>query len=198
MEVIEGDKAAQLKGIVEMDETFFRESFKGQRNMPRRARKRGGRTAPGAKKEGGEKSESEPVKKIPVWVACDRQGGITDAVLEHISVEEVLPHLAHHIEPKTPLVADAHLTHEAVAARLDLVLKELVSRAGIRVVEQVFHIQHVNAYHSKLKAWINGLFKGVATKYLYRYLGWQRLLSRDRLNVRQVMESIAGHWMINT
>ncbi len=36
-------KDSSLKGIVEADETFFLESFKGSRNLERRARKRGGK-----------------------------------------------------------------------------------------------------------------------------------------------------------
>lgn len=43
MEIIESDKAEHLQGIVEMDETLFRESCKGQQQPSRAARKRGGR-----------------------------------------------------------------------------------------------------------------------------------------------------------
>ena len=38
-------KDSSLKGIVEADETFFLESFKGSRNLGRTARKRGGKAA---------------------------------------------------------------------------------------------------------------------------------------------------------
>jgi len=46
---------------------------------------------------------------------------------------------------------------------------------GIRVVEKVFQIQNVNAYHSRFKTWMRR-FNGVATKYLPKYLGWHRWL----------------------
>jgi len=49
------------------------------------------------------------------------------------------------------------------------------ARRPIRVVEKVFHIQNVNAYHSRFKTWIRR-FNGVATKYLPNYLGWYRWL----------------------
>jgi len=42
-------------------------------------------------------------------------------------------------------------------------------------VRQAFHIQNVNAYHSRLKTWIRR-FHGVGTYYLLNYLGWHRLL----------------------
>jgi NADPH-dependent 7-cyano-7-deazaguanine reductase QueF len=38
-------------------------------------------------------------------------------------------------------------------------------------------VQHVNAYHKRLKKWMER-FQGVATKYLDNYLFWFRTLER--------------------
>ena len=66
-----GDKPATLAGIVEGDEMFILESFKGRRSgMPRAARKRGGKSA----------KSGLSAEQIPVIVARDRQGATTDAV----------------------------------------------------------------------------------------------------------------------
>jgi hypothetical protein len=35
--------------------------------------------------------------------------------------------------------------------------------------EGIYHIQHINAFHSKLKKWMDR-FNGVATKYLANYI----------------------------
>jgi hypothetical protein len=43
-------------------------------------------------------------------------------------------------------------------------------------------VQNVNAYHSRLKAWVQK-FRGVATRYLDSYLGWFRALDREKGNV---------------
>jgi hypothetical protein len=44
--LLANDKPEALAGIVEGDETFILESFKGKRSgMPRKARKRGGKSA---------------------------------------------------------------------------------------------------------------------------------------------------------
>jgi transposase-like protein len=70
------DKPTKLKGIVEADETFILESFKGKRSgLPRPARKRGGKAA----KRGLSREQ------IPVLVARDRTGRTTDAVLPTLS-----------------------------------------------------------------------------------------------------------------
>ena len=49
--------------------------------------------------------------------------------------------------------------------------------AGVRV-DGAWHVQNVNAYHSRLKSWVYK-FRGVATCYLDNYLGWFRALDRD-------------------
>lgn len=51
---------------------------------------------------------------------------------------------------------------------------------------RVFPIQNVNAYDSRLKAWM-AWFRGVATKNLSNYLGWRRLLDRHGDNLTAVL-----------
>lgn len=41
--------------------------------------------------------------------------------------------------------------------------------------EGIYHIQHINAFHSKLKGWMFK-FHGVATKYLANYMYWFKWL----------------------
>jgi hypothetical protein len=41
--------------------------------------------------------------------------------------------------------------------------------------EGIYHIQHINAFHSKLKEWMYG-FHSVATKYLANYMYWFKWL----------------------
>lgn len=46
------------------------------------------------------------------------------------------------------------------------------------VAEKVYHIQHVNSYHSRLEDTINHICKGVATKNLDKYLAWKNFLEK--------------------
>ena len=173
-----------------MTRLFSGNRFKGQRVLDRPARKRGGRKARKGKKTSGNK-----VKQIPVMVACDRQNHVTDAVLEHVSADELETQLACRIQPGSILCADAYLSHETIAKRLNLDLKELVTTEGIYVLEGCYHIQHVNAYHSDLQGWIIGFFKGVATKNLPKYLGWKRFLKTVRFSMESFIDRISGHWV---
>ena len=68
-----------------------------------------------------------------------------------------------------------------------------IATATIR--EGFFHLQHVNAHHSALKGWINNWFKGVASKYLSRYVGCRRALSTCELTLSRLIEKLAGGWL---
>lgn len=128
-------------------------------------------------------------------VACDRLNHVTDAVLEQVSADELEENLSGRIQPDSILCADAHLSHESIARRLKLHFKELVTSNGEYVLEGIYHIQHVNAYHCDLKGWINGFINGVATKNLARYLGWKRFLKTGIFSEDGLLDRIAGHWV---
>lgn len=87
------------------------------------------------------------------------------------------------------------MSHEKLAEKLHVSLVQLVTTAGEYIREAVYHIQTVNAYHSELKRWINGLFKGVATKYLSRYLGWKRFLKTHKFSEESLLDQEASHWL---
>lgn len=165
LHAIEHEQSDELGDIVELDETFFRESFKGQRKkLPRPARKRGG----------DDKSEC---RKISVMVARDRQKHTVDGIMKNESADELCRHLNGRIDIEAVVCADASLAHEKLARILGFLFKELVTSSGDRILDGVFHLQHVNSYHGHLKLWIEGVFHGVATKYLSHYLGWRRALT---------------------
>ena len=52
----------------------------------------------------------------------------------------------------------------------------LVAVKGGRCRKGLFHIQHVNGYHSTLKTFVSR-FKGVSSKYLENYLVWNNYVN---------------------
>ena len=65
-----------------------------------------------------------------------------------------------------------------MARHLQLAHEALNLKAGIRV-RGPWHIQNVNAHHSRYRGWVRR-FHGVATSYLPSYLGWFRAIDRFR------------------
>jgi len=158
------DKAPVLRNIVEADETFFLESFKGSRSLERPARKRGGK----AQKRG------LSTEQIPVLIARDRHGATVDAQLPDLSDQSIADALGPVVNKDAILVSDGAERYRRFADEKDILHISLNASAGERVWG-VYHIQNVNGYTSRLKTWMKP-FRGVATAYLSNYLGWRRMV----------------------
>ena len=157
-------KPSHLNGIVEADETFILESFKGRRSdLPRRARKRGGRAS-----KCGLSAE-----QIPVLIARDRDGRTTDAVLPKLDRASVTAALAGAVTADNQLCCDGGKVIVGFARRAHIPCCILPAPGGPRREAPNLHINNINAYHGRLKEWLRP-FHGVATKYLDHYLGWRR------------------------
>ena len=169
-------KPAQLSGIVEADETFFRRSFKGLRRWtapdtaaPSRAPRRRG--APTGRR-------GTPLdEQVPVLIVRDRQKTTSDAVLDNLTANAIGTHLVPLLAPDALLCTDTARAYSVIARQAGIRHEPLNISAGERVRDKVFHIQNVNAYDSRLKAWMQP-FNGVATRYLHNYLGWRRMIER--------------------
>lgn len=157
----------ELRSIVEADETYFLESFKGQRVLPRPARHRG----ECATKRG------LSAEQIPVLVMEDREGHHFDGVLSKADKPTLRCLLLQLLTPESVLCTDGAGAYRAITKEFAIAHESVNLSAGEHVRQKVFHIQHVNAYDSRLKGWMQR-FHGVATKYLPHYLGWRRLLER--------------------
>ena len=162
-------KAKHLHGIVEFDETYFLESEKGNHPLTRKARHRGGKAT-----KRGISSE-----QTAVLIVRDRNGNTTDSILETSNKETLAEVLIPLVDKDTLLCSDKKTSYTAFAKKYGYMLKTINVSAKQHVLEGVYHVQNVNAYDSRLKEWMKH-FHGVATKYLESYLGWMRLLDREK------------------
>jgi transposase-like protein len=160
------DKPKELSGIVEADETFLLESFKGKRSdLPRAARKRGGKAS-----KRGLSSE-----QIPILVARDRAGATIDAVLPKLNKASVIGALSGVVTSSNQLCCDGGKAIVGFARKAQIPCHILPAPGKPRPEAPAFHINNVNGYHGRFKEWLSR-FHGVATKYLDHYLGWRRTI----------------------
>lgn len=163
---LSGDKPKTLSGIVESDETFVLESYKGKRSgMPRKARKRGGSAA----------KRGLSTEQIPVIITRDRQGATTDAVLPRLNRTSIAAALDGVVTPANVFCCDGGGAIVAFARRAGIAAHVLPRPGKPDPKAPDFHLNNVNAYHGRLKEWLRR-FHGVATKNLPNYLGWRRTL----------------------
>lgn len=159
-----------LSGIVEADETMFLESYKGTKNIEfRKPRKRGGK----AKKRGLSDEQ------VAVLVGIDRKDNIVSKVAGRgkTTANEVAAVLKDKIDSKAEFCSDAATNFKSFAKDENLKHRVINASKGQRVLKGIYHIQHANSYHKRLKSWMER-FGGVATKYLNNYLYWFYILEK--------------------
>ena len=168
-----------LSGIAESDDTYFPLSFKGNHknskdfDMGRAPRKRGG--------DGISKGLSNDLVCVPC--AVDRKGHSIAEVsnLGECSAEDIDNVLGSKIEAGSTFCTDGSKAQRKYAKSHGL---ECVQIKGGKSKKGIFHIQHINSFHSVLKKFIEN-FNGVATKYLNNYLAWHNFVNYSKNTVQE-------------
>jgi hypothetical protein len=111
-----------------------------------------------------------------VVVAQDRKGNAIArkaAGTGRVKVEEIDAVIGRYIHPSSLLCTDTATNYKKFAKMKKLQHEPVNERQKQRVKKGIYHIQHVNNFHNRLKKWMER-FQGVATKYLDNYLYWFR------------------------
>jgi hypothetical protein len=159
-----------MKGVVEMDDTFFPLSFKGSNPKGRKAHKRG--TA--ASKPG--------ISKEQVCVSCiisrDKKRAYSKvSALGMAKAEDLKRVFDGKISKEAIICSDKATSFRSYAKRRRIDHIQLKSGTASRI--DIYHIQHINTYHSHLKSFI-ARFRGVSTKYMNNYLVWNNVIRHDK------------------
>ncbi len=162
-------KNQSLEGIVETDETYVLHSEKGKRNLPRKARKRGG----SAKKRGISNEQ------VCILVARDRMKETVSEVvtfgrMDAATLDQVL---TSRLQPGVILCTDEEPTFRKYCREQKLQHEKVNPGKKRYVTKEIYHIQNVNAYHERFKSFLSH-FRGVSTKYLNHYVVWHRFMDK--------------------
>jgi len=165
------ERPTMLAAIVEVDETYRLESQKGSRSLTRRPRKRGGV----AKRRGINREHD------CLLVARDRNGQTLDfhTGRGQVTAAQLRHCLAPVLAAAVLLISDGAVAYRHFAAAIGVTHEWVNVKAGERS-RGAIHIQNVNSWHSRFKSWLVR-FRGVASRYLINYSGWQRMLDARRL-----------------
>ena len=162
----------KLTGIVEADETYVLESRKGERQLDRKARRRGGKA--------GRRGLSD--EQVPVLVAADRSGMTVSASLPAVNAAALRKVIEPVVDGDIVLVSDGHRAYPPCAAAMG-VRHEALNLSGGERVRDAFHIQTVNSRHGQLKGFLRR-YRGIATKYLDNYLQWFQHIELENASSR--------------
>lgn len=160
---------SELKGIIEADETFLPELFKGKRNIDREPRKRGGR-----------------IQQIPILLALDRTGSITHQVLARNTKKNIQEALNPLLSAGSVLCTDGNQSYKGIAKDLKVDHKRLIGIENQYVIDRVYHIQTLNNYMMRWKSWLRR-FNGVGRYYIENYLSWFRFMEQNVVHDEQTL-----------
>ena len=146
-------------------------------DLPRKARRRGGTARhPGLHQD-----------NIPILVARDRSSATFDAILAQVDGASVSLALAEIVTPANHLISDGGKAIATFARRAGIAFHTVPSPGKPSPAAPHLHINNVNAYHGRLKQWLNR-FNGVATKNLPNYLGGGALSKPGRQTRSQAIK----------
>lgn len=112
-------------------------------------------------------------------VAIDRDGDIIaqNTGRGRITATEIDAVPGPRLAPDSLLCTDSARNYMAFARMKGLHHEVINVHKGVYLLQGIYHVQHVNSYHKRLKTWMER-FQGVATKYLDNYPFWFRFLER--------------------
>lgn len=154
-----------FKGITEVDETFYLHSQKGRKCTDRVPRNRGGRSTRGITNN-----------EASVLTIMDRSGNSAYRFtnMGRISENDIEQAVGDRVSKRTILCSDGHNSYKSFANKKNIEHHVLNASKKERVKGD-YHIQHINSLHSRMKTFFNYNMRGVSTKYIQKYLNWQRI-----------------------
>ncbi len=164
----------QLSGVVECDELELALSNKGEKDLQRKARKRGS--------DFTRNKGKEEVTTVQVVTVVSRSGGKYLKAVEskRLGKEEIAQVLDGKLADGTILMTDKHPSYKAYAKQNPaLKHRVLLAKDHVDRKDKTVHLQHVNNTHSQLRKFL-APFNGVSTKYLQNYLNWYAYIGEIR------------------
>src|SRR5699024_12461920 len=137
-----------------------------------RPRNRGGRRMQGTR--GG-----ALVKAVDLLEMRYRVGRARRGTLDAVALHTFYYAFGHRLAREAVLCTDGAPVYQRYAQQRGVVREPVNLAQGIRIRRPAFHVQNVNAYHSRWTVWMDR-FLEVSPRYLNIYLGWYRMLAANR------------------
>ena len=156
----------QLHLEVECDEMELALSYKGNKSLTRKARKRGS--------DFSRNNTDDLISVVQVVTAVERNGEKYLKAVEskRLSKEEISKVLDGKLAENATLITDKHASYKAFAKdNPSIKHKRLLSSDHVSRQDRSLHLQKVNSTHSQLRKFLRP-FNGVSSKYLQNYLYW--------------------------
>jgi transposase-like protein len=172
-----------IAGIIEMDETFVAESFKGNQ-------KKSGFTIPPKSRKRGKEVNKRGISKEQVCIATtiDRNNNIIMEMVckGRIRSKDLERLYGEHLDEGSIICTDSHKSYIHFSKNQNI--EHIQIKRGHHK-NGIYHISHINSLHSLFKGWLRP-FNGVSTKYLSNYIHWFKWLQNFKAEKETVKAKI--------
>ena len=156
----------KLKGIVQVDEQYFKLNLKGTKkeNMPRKSRKSGSQNL----------TSGISNEQVCVIEAIDEYDNIIMNVVGSgpPSTETISKCLKGKIAEGSILVTDSKSSYVRFAKDNNLILKQIP--AGKHSVETIYNLNDLNSLMFEVETYVNYIKRGISTRHLQQHLNFIR------------------------
>lgn len=184
----ESFKGTDLTGIVEADETYVAESYKDDKK-----RFNGDGASRKTRKLVGEihkRGLSDELLCVPCAIDCKGKAVCKVTKLGKCSIEALRQVLGGHVNAEATLCTDEDASYRKFSRENGNSLVQI--KGGKKTLKGIYHIQHFNAYHSKLKQFLSG-FNEVSSKYLNNHLTWNNVIEHRTGTIREKVAALMHH-----
>ena len=161
------DSDSKLTNEVQIDDIWVSYSQKGRKGLKY------------SKKRGGNKKAGDNNYQVKVLIATNKDTTIMKvARIGRLTKSDIDDSIGHRIEKETKLISDSHPS--IIGFAKDHNIKHVHFKSKKHLAETGENVQFLNSQASRLNTMINGVFKGVATKYLQNYANWNSFIETNK------------------
>lgn len=174
----------QFSGIVEVDETFQKESRKGSREWVNHERNPQLFPKPPRLRwyEYGKQNQQQlrglSRWQVPILTITDRTDRRRLERIRNKKHATIEAALVPHLDPDVVLCTDGNTAYQRISSKHGYEHHRILAKPNAKTKSKVFHIQNINNIHSHFKYFMKP-FRGPSSKYLTGYANWFVARTKD-------------------
>lgn len=166
---------------VEFDETYFRISRKGRKNLNIKDKS--------AYKEWRKSLVGDSKYNVKMFFTYGRENSHLDLCMNHMgrsSVKKLESYFLPNRFQNITLISDEHISYKAFCKKHNITHFTFNSKDHVNPTDATIHNQTINAYTREFKQFVNHHLKGVSTKYLGFYAKWFEFISNVKKTIQKI------------
>ena len=169
--------------VIEFDETFFRLSWKGRKDMQ-------------YSRTSGKKLVGDNKYNVKVFMSFSRSTGRLELFQSHMgksTAQDVENYLG--VKKSIVVYSDKHKSYKKYYKKRRILHRTFKAKNHVSKWNKAVHNQTLNYYSGALGNFLNDNLQGVSTKYLQCYLNWFMFIEYGKREARSIQKAVIDNKM---